>query len=250
MGVDCPTPTFSLTPQDFLDTVSGYTQATAPDTSANKPVKLATVMVLGASNTVQVQFDGETVTSTKYYPCLAQYKATVGDRVALLPSGTTYVVLGSVGATQALSGTTLTTTGDATIGGNISANNFKVNTNWALLSSVGSFQNSAAAGTRPPRVRSITMLGTTYWEMAGEIDLSSYTGGAVFSFTGGSSSVWAPTREHDWAIVGGAATGNTSSQRMYWAPSGNVGFSPSPATAITYVSLDPIRIVDPKNQIT
>jgi hypothetical protein len=213
-------------------------------------VKLATVMVLGASNTVQVQFDGETVTSTKYYPCLAQYKATVGDRVALLPSGTTYVVLGSVGATQALSGTTLTTTGDATIGGNISANNFKVNTNWALLSSVGSFQNSAAAGTRPPRVRSITMLGTTYWEMAGEIDLSSYTGGAVFSFTGGSSSVWAPTREHDWAIVGGAATGNTSSQRMYWAPSGNVGFSPSPATAITYVSLDPIRIVDPKNQIT
>jgi hypothetical protein len=207
-------------------------------------------MVLGASNTVQVQFDGETVTSTKYYPCLAQYKATVGDRVALLPSGTTYVVLGSVGATQALSGTTLTTTGDATIGGNISANNFKVNTNWTLLSSLGSFQNSAAAGTRPPRVRSITLLGTTYWEMAGEIDLSSYTGSTMFSFTGGSSSAWAPSREHDWSVVGGAGTGNNSPQRMYWNGSGNLGMAPNPASALSYVSLDPIRIVDPKNQIT
>lgn len=89
---------FSISPQDFLNTVSSYTQQTAPDTSATKPVKLATVMALGSSNTVQVQFDGETITSTKFYPCLTTYGATLGDRVALMPTGTTYLVIGAVGA--------------------------------------------------------------------------------------------------------------------------------------------------------
>ncbi|MEU1863694.1 hypothetical protein [Streptomyces gardneri] len=98
-------PGFSVSPQDFLHTVAGYTRQTAPDTSANKPVMLATVMALGGSNTVQVKFDGETTTSTKYYPCLATYKAAVGNRVALMPAGTTYLVIGTVGSPGAETGT-------------------------------------------------------------------------------------------------------------------------------------------------
>jgi hypothetical protein len=124
MSVNEPVQTLSLSPQDFLNTVSGYTQATAPDTSANRPVKLATVMVLGASNTVQVQFDGETVTSTKYYPCLATYVATVGDRVALMPTGTTYLVIGAVGTPAA----NQSVSGNLTVGGTLTANALSVTT--------------------------------------------------------------------------------------------------------------------------
>lgn len=124
MSVNEPVQTLSLSPQDFLNTVSSYTVATAPDTSANRPVKLATVMVLGASNTVQVQFDGETVTSTKYYPCLATYVATVGDRVALMPTGTTYLVIGAVGTPAA----NQSVSGNLTVGGTLTANALSVTT--------------------------------------------------------------------------------------------------------------------------
>ncbi|MFF4467953.1 hypothetical protein ACFYZ3_00190 [Streptomyces sp. NPDC001599] len=246
------TPTMPMEPQDFLNSVAGYTQQTAPETSATKPVKLATVMVVGSNNAVQVQFDGETVTSTKYYPCLASYGATVGDRVALMPTGTTYLVIGAVGDVQALSGTSLTTTGNATIGGTVTASNFKVNTDWTLLSVLGSFVNGAAAGNRPPRVRSVTILGTVYWEMAGQLDISGWTRsvGTLFSFTGGSGSAWAPSFEHNFSVMPGAGSNSSvGAMRAYWNSAGNMGISPAPSASPAYISLDLHRIVDPKNQI-
>jgi hypothetical protein len=43
-------------------------------------------------------FDGETVTGGKLYPCLSTYSATVGDRVIVLPVGssTSWIVLGAI----------------------------------------------------------------------------------------------------------------------------------------------------------
>ncbi len=116
LEVGGPMPSFDISPQDFLNTVANYTQVTAPETSATKPVKLATVMALGGSNTVQVQFDGESITSTKYYPCLSTYQAAVSDRVALMPTGTTYLVIGAVGAP----GADLNVVDDLTVGGDVS----------------------------------------------------------------------------------------------------------------------------------
>lgn len=147
MNVGGPSPSFDISPQDFLNTVAGYTQQTAPETSANKPVKLATVMALGANNTVQVRFDGESVTSTKYYPCLATYTAALSDRVALLPSGTTLLVIGAVGAPAAdldLTGG-LTVGGDASVGGDLTLHGVAQGRGWVGSASRGSTNLTFAA---------------------------------------------------------------------------------------------------------
>ncbi|MGW3499371.1 hypothetical protein ACWDMY_01315 [Streptomyces globisporus] len=136
------TPGFAISPQDFLNTVAGYAQQSAPQTSASKPIKLATVTSLGGGNTVRVQFDGESVSSTKYYPCLATYTAAVSNRVALMPTGTTYLVIGAVGAPGAnlsVSGN-LTVTGTATLNSTATVNGNAVINGSLTVSGVGQTQ--------------------------------------------------------------------------------------------------------------
>jgi hypothetical protein len=49
-----------------------------------------------SSQTATVTFDGETTTSTRYYPALYSYAPTVGHRVALLVDGGTRLIIGRV----------------------------------------------------------------------------------------------------------------------------------------------------------
>lgn len=58
--------------------------------------RLATIDPAYASGRPRVTFDGETTLSTRLYPYLSSYAPAAGDRVLLLRSGRTWVVLGKV----------------------------------------------------------------------------------------------------------------------------------------------------------
>lgn len=81
----------------FLDSVAGFTDepgATVP--SQDKPVKLGIVdPAWNGAGSPKVLFDGETIMSVKGYPW-AGLKPSAGDRVALVPQGHGYVVVGTV----------------------------------------------------------------------------------------------------------------------------------------------------------
>ena len=80
----------------FLESLAGYTndpQGDAP--SHDRPVKLATVSpAYSGTGEAAVKFDGENLMGVRTYVALLPVKA--GDRVAMLPVGRTYVILGSV----------------------------------------------------------------------------------------------------------------------------------------------------------
>lgn len=87
---------------DFLRAVAGFAEANAKPSSANKPVKLGRVDYdynpadyLGGVNP-RILFDGESTVSQKRYAVIQGYYPLPGDRVCLIPVGTTYLVLGSV----------------------------------------------------------------------------------------------------------------------------------------------------------
>lgn len=106
----------------FLQSVSGYTRATTADQSANRPILLGTVdaAYAGPPNLPRITFDGESTLSGKTYPFVGTYTPIPGDRVALAPVGTTYLIFGPVAATSAavaVRGGSLDITGNATIGG-------------------------------------------------------------------------------------------------------------------------------------
>lgn len=133
--------------------------------------------------------------------------------------------------------------GNLTVGGN----GIYVISDWATLSSLGTFQSGYTAGTPSPRVRKIMYLGTEVWEMKGRINFSAATtGSTIFSFTGGSSSAYAPSIEHNFGIPGGSGSSNTTVIRFYWNASGNMGASTiSPAGSFSYITLNAFRIVGP-----
>jgi len=83
---------------EFLESVAGYTEA------RNRPtpqVKLGTVDAAYDPDTYpatlpKITFDGESTLSGKRYPVIGSYWPHPSDRVVLLPTGTTYAILGSV----------------------------------------------------------------------------------------------------------------------------------------------------------
>jgi hypothetical protein len=81
--------------QGFLDTVAGYTRART-DGSADKPLRLAVVDPAYSSGLPRVTFEGESTLSGRGYAFLESYYPTAGDRVALVPAGTTYLIIGAV----------------------------------------------------------------------------------------------------------------------------------------------------------
>lgn len=87
-------------PMDFLAAVTGAAQAAADTSSATRPIRLATVdpAYEGLPTLPRVTFDGETTLSGKRYALLQGYVPAAGDRVALAPVGTTYVILGPLWA--------------------------------------------------------------------------------------------------------------------------------------------------------
>lgn len=82
--------------KSFLDAVCGYVDA-APPTSADKPVKLATIDPGYTTGSPKVTFDGESTLSGKGYAFADSYVPKPNDRVVMLPVGSTWVILGSVG---------------------------------------------------------------------------------------------------------------------------------------------------------
>lgn len=83
--------------RDFLQSVSGFTlDEGAPKSSADRPVRLATVHAsyIG-TGPARVTFDGESTATIKAY--VVMEPVAVADRVVLLPVGQGYVILGKLG---------------------------------------------------------------------------------------------------------------------------------------------------------
>lgn len=121
---------------------------------------------------------------------------------------------------------------------------------WQNLSAVGSFATNASAGGQVPRIRKIMLFGREIWELEGQIAFNaSWSSGAMFTFTGGATSPYTPSTEHDFSIVPGVGSSTSSvSLRAYWSTSGNMGISPGPvggAGTLNNVYLEQIRIINP-----
>src|SRR3546814_19085345 len=87
---------------DFLRAITKFGEATAKPSSANKPIKMGRVDYdyiatdfLGGVNP-RILFDGEATVSQKRYQVMSGYYPKPGDRVCLIPVGTSYLVIGTV----------------------------------------------------------------------------------------------------------------------------------------------------------
>lgn len=82
-----------MDPRQFLDLVAGYVQA-----ASTRSARLGVVDddYIG-SGLPRVTFDGDLAVSTDGFEYLRPYAPAAGDRVLMLPVGTTYVIAGSVG---------------------------------------------------------------------------------------------------------------------------------------------------------
>jgi len=87
---------------EFLRSIAAYSEANAPSTSANRPIKMGRVDYeynpadfLGGVMP-RVLFDGESTVSQKRYQVMSGYFPLPGARVVLVPVGTTYLIIGSV----------------------------------------------------------------------------------------------------------------------------------------------------------
>jgi len=70
-------------------------EAKASKQQPESNIKLATVTSV-SSGRAFVRFFGEDTAATKKYPQLSSYSPTVGDKVALLKQGNTYIILGKI----------------------------------------------------------------------------------------------------------------------------------------------------------
>lgn len=87
----------AVDPRSFLATIGGYLARDQAGASANRPVKLATVdPTYTGTGPPRVTFDGETTLSSKVYAFVDSYRPAAGDRVALIPVGTTYLIAGKI----------------------------------------------------------------------------------------------------------------------------------------------------------
>ena len=79
-----------ISTNDFID----LTQPD-PDERASQAMKYGVVTAVSAGRP-EIRFDGETTPSQKRYMKLASYAPAVSDRVALMPTAGTYLILGKV----------------------------------------------------------------------------------------------------------------------------------------------------------
>lgn len=87
----------SLDTRDFLDSIAGYTNGSTstPGAPSVPPVRLGTIDPYYTSGPARVTFDGETTLSDKGFSWNTLYSPTAGDRVYLIPVGTTYIISGA-----------------------------------------------------------------------------------------------------------------------------------------------------------
>lgn len=98
----------------FLEAVQGFTES-GSRSSADRPVRLAVVdpAYAGAPALARVTFEGESTLSTKAYPYSTPVVA--GDRVALLPIGNTYLIIGAIGGPSVALGVAAGGTGKTSV---------------------------------------------------------------------------------------------------------------------------------------
>jgi len=77
-------------PLDLLRAVSGYVRR---DHVTARPNRLATVDPAYATGSPKVTFDGESTLTGKGYARSADYAPVAGDRVLMIPAGSSYVIL-------------------------------------------------------------------------------------------------------------------------------------------------------------
>jgi hypothetical protein len=82
----------------LLRDFAAFAAATKEPSSADRPVRLAVVDSGYTTGWPKVTFEGEGTLSGKQYPHLDSYTPAAGDRVVLVPVGTTYLIIGSVAA--------------------------------------------------------------------------------------------------------------------------------------------------------
>jgi len=89
--------------REFLDSIAGYSTAIIKGTqeAPAKPVRLAVIdpAYVDASfpgTLPKVTFEGEDAITVKRYPVISGYSPIHGDRVVMLPVGSTYVIMGKV----------------------------------------------------------------------------------------------------------------------------------------------------------
>lgn len=75
----------------LLEAVAGYTGG-----GVGRSARIGTVDPSYTSGLVKVTFDGETTLSVKGYAWLGAYTPAASDRVALLPVGTSWLILGKI----------------------------------------------------------------------------------------------------------------------------------------------------------
>lgn len=100
----------SLNPLSILQSVQGYLQDQETG-SADRPVRLAVVdpAYAGAPALPRVRFEGESDFGIRTYAY--SYPVKAGDRVAMIPLGSTYLIVGAVGGPKVTSGSFLRGTG-------------------------------------------------------------------------------------------------------------------------------------------
>lgn len=82
--------------QSFLNAMFEYSDANNSRGSADRPFLLGTIDPSYVAGMVRVMFDGETTMGQKGYSWLSTYNPKAGDRVILVPAGTSYVITGKV----------------------------------------------------------------------------------------------------------------------------------------------------------
>lgn len=90
------------TAYSFIQSLLGFKSVGATPSSADVPVKLATIdpAYLGSGNP-KVTFDGESTLTIKTYVYMGSGKPRAGDRVVMLPVGRSYVIIGVIGSPAA-----------------------------------------------------------------------------------------------------------------------------------------------------
>jgi hypothetical protein len=85
-----------MTALDILSSIEGYVSS-GPQSSADVPARLAVIdpAYAGVGNP-RVTFEGETLVTNRTYAVMSDYQPAAGDRVMMLPVGTTYVIMGSI----------------------------------------------------------------------------------------------------------------------------------------------------------
>jgi hypothetical protein len=92
-----------MTALTMLQSIAGYV-AGQDTSSASKPILLGTVDPAYVTSTYpttlpKITFDGESTLSGKRYVVVGSYLPVAGDRVALVPIGTTYAIIGALADT-------------------------------------------------------------------------------------------------------------------------------------------------------